>query len=332
MPLGTEAIRPFPALALMAFALVAGAAPAAADVCLLMDEPTARRVAQILAASDTMVYDDWFDPVPIATVDVRPYRQYYEVVVNGTIVPDAAYTYVPGEPGFLRNIGLEVGCEGADVTPVVPASPFVLDAGLLSPPPDAAGPRLVGVVEVPRAYDAYLAMGELIEPVAIHAGPDDGTAIVALATSLEAFETAEIDYETLGAVVYARSGAWFEVRIAGAPAWLPPAEAGKFHPYPGLLIASLSYLGDTWDGRLYDVPSRDAARVRLDPAWRRTMGEVIVVDVREVRTIDGDSWVRIDVVWPDPCSGDDPGVVASGWLPAYAASGAPAAWFFSRGC
>ena len=319
------------AVALLAWS--AGTGTAGADVCLLMDETTATRFAALLEAADSIVYDDWFEPVPIETVEVRPYQALFEVVVNGEVVPDAAYTYVPGEPGWLRNISLEIGCEGADVTPVVPGVPFASDAGAAPPPPDPSIPRLVGVVEVPRAWDAYLAMGELIEPVVIRAGPDDGASIVAKAASLDAFETIDIDYEMLGAAVYGRAGDWFGVRVGEGAGWLPPSEAGAFYPYPDLLIERLSYLGESWDGRLYDAPARDAPRARLDEAWRRMMGEDIVVDVRGVvRMAQGEAWVRLDVVWPDPCGGDEPVPVASGWVPAYAAAGSPNVWFFSRGC
>ena len=41
---------------------------------------------------------------------------------------------------------------------------------------------------------------------------------------------------------------------------------------------------------------------------------------------------RIAFPWPPPCDGAPARVVAEGWVPARAADGRLAVWFFSRGC
>lgn len=318
-------------LALALLALTAGRA--SADVCELMDRTTAERVAAILRAAGTLVHDDWFNPVAVQTVEVRADGNLYVVVVNDTFVPDAAYVYVPGDAGTYRAIGPEAGCEGVDVAPVVPAVPFVVDSGAPSTPPGAAVPRLFGVVEVPRAYEAYLAMGELTEPVALRSAPDAAAGFAAEAATLEAFEMVEVNYDVVGAAVYAVVDGWYLVGLAdGAPAWLAPAEAGTFHAFPEMLVESLSFVAEAWDGRLHDTPAYQAPRLRLDAAWRAMMGDDIVVDVREVRVVAGEPWLRLDVIWPGPCDGEETAAIGSGWVPTYATSGAANVWYYSRGC
>jgi hypothetical protein len=279
-----------------------------------------------------MVYLDWFAPVAIEAVEVRPYEDMFEVVVNGAIVPDIAYTYVPGEPGTYRNLGLEVGCEGADVTPVVPDVPFATATGA----PPARAPldafRLLGALELPDLFEPWLAGDVAAEPIEARAAPSYDAPVVASTRRFEDFALLEFSYEETGVAVHGQVEGWYAVRLDGADGWIPEAKAGPFHPVAELLDENLVYLEATWSGEIFEAPDRGAARVRLDEAWRRMIGDTLDVAVLELRDIDGELWVRLDVLWPGPCFGDEVAAVASGWVPAYGPTGGNDVWFFSRGC
>jgi hypothetical protein len=177
-------------------------------------------------------------------------------------------------------------------------------------------------------------MAELEQPVALRAKATTSVPVAALAATLEELEMAEVDYDVMGAMAYGIEHDWYRVKRDGELLWLPPEAAGPFHPFPDLLVESLSYLDAAWDGVLYDTPRGDAPRQHIDPAWRAAMGGAIDVDVRGLWVTDGVPWVLLDVIWPPPCGdGEDmPAPVATGWVPAYAVGGAPNVWYYSRGC
>lgn len=318
--------------ALAAGALLLAAGPASADVCLLMDLGTAEAFAGRVEAAGTVLYGDWFAPIPVEALDIVADGNLFAVWLNGTIELDAAYTYVPGDDGTYVNAGLPLGCEGADVTAIVPGRPFAPDEGaapiLIAP----ETPRLIGIVETPMLFDAYLAMAELERPVTLRDRPTTSAPVAAEIGSLEAIEMLDIDYDRIGAAAYGEEHGWYRVRRGDTLLWLPPEAAGPLHGYPDVLVESLSYLAGGWDGRLYATPRPDAARQRLDAAWRAMMGGDIVVDVRGTWNLDGAPWILVDLLWPAPCEAEEPKVIATGWVPAHAASGAPAAWFYARGC
>jgi hypothetical protein len=325
-----RAFAPFGALLLGAALALPTAA--LADVCELMNRATAEASAARLREAGTMVYLDWFAPVAIETVEVRPYEDMFEVVVNGAIVPDIAYTYVPGEPGTYRNLGLELGCEGADVTPVVPDRPFAPAAGAPQAPPLADAVRLIGALELPDLFEPWLAGDIAAEPIEVLAAPSNEAAVVASTRRFDDFALLEFSYEETGVAVYGLKEGWYAVRLDGADGWIPAASAGRFHPVAELLNENLAYLEGTWPGDVYEAPDRSAARVRMNEAWRRMIGDTVDVSVLEPREVAGELWVRLDVLWPGPCFGEDVTAIASGWVPAYGPTGSNDVWFFSRGC
>ena len=317
--------------ACLAAALALAALPARADICQAIDKATAEAGAKLIRAAGVIVYDDWFVPTPVRHVEVRPWENLYEVVVNGAISVDLAHAYLPGDGETYASLGWQVGCGDPIIAKAVPTHPFV---ATLDPPPPWApdGARIIGVVEAPRLYDAYLAMGELQQPAILRAGPAADAAVVREVFSFDDVPQTEVDYEHIGLAVYERRDGWFRVIVDGAPAWLAPEEAGPFHDLATLLTTNLSYLDYGWDGLLFDAPDRGATKARIDPDWRVAMGEQIEVDVRASRLVGDALWLRVDVIWPSPCSGEDPVAVASGWVPAYGAKGGSNAWYYSRGC
>ena len=56
------------------------------------------------------------------------------------------------------------------------------------------------------------------------------------------------------------------------------------------------------------------------------------VNILEARSIGDGLWLHVETLDESPCNGGTPKVVDRGWIPAYAASGALVAGYYSRGC
>jgi len=321
----------------VSLAVTLAAAPAAADVCLATDRATAEEGARLIREAGTLYVEDWFEPVAVRTVEVRPWDAYWGVVVNESLEVDLAYAYLPGPDGTLASLGWQVaGCGEEAMPKSLPAQPFGPDVGEAPPPADPSARRILGLVEVPALEQAYLAMADTIVPINLMPGPAHAGEPVAGVHNFESLVTQEIDYDRLGAAVYERAeGNWYRVATPDAEGWLAPEDAGPYHSIPALLAESLVYLDEPWDGRLMAEPDRAAARQVLDPAWRAMMGDLLAVSLVETREVAGETWHKVEVIWPNPCEADadeEPAALASGWVPAYAPSGAANVWYFSRGC
>ena len=90
------------------------------------------------------------------------------------------------------------------------------------------------------------------------------------------------------------------------------------------------------DGNLYvvvvnDTFVPDAAYVYVpgDAGTYRAIGPEVGCEGVDVA---GEPWLRLDVIWPGPCEGEETAAIGSGWVPAYATSGAANVWYYSRGC
>ena len=164
----------------------------------------------------------------------------------------------------------------------------------------AATPRIIGIVEVPRLFNLYSPDGTPLQPdksvrVLLRDRPAPDGAVVATITASDALETREDGYEESGPVVYGRERGWSLVRTTSrVSGWIAPADSGAFHSLESLLDG-LAYLTDDWDRFLYAVPGgSDRVPLADDPA-RRVVGYVTPVlsrvsvvlepgqDVEEVR-------------------------------------------------
>lgn len=325
------------ALAPAFLAVLLAAAPAAADVCLATDQATAEEGARRIREAGRLYYEDWFQPIAVNTVEVRPWDAYWGVVVNDALEVDLAYAYLPEADGSLTSLGWQLpGC-GEDAMPkTAPAQPFAAEAAGPMPAPDPAARRILGLVEIPSLDEAYMAMADTLMPIDLMGTPAHEGAPVAGVHNFEGLVTHEIDYDRLGAVVYERAeGNWYRIATPEHEGWLAPEDAGPFHSVPDLLAESLVYLDEPWDNRLLESPDASAPRQVLDPAWRAMMGDLVAVSLVETKEVAGETWHKIDIVWPNPCDADaeeQPAAVAIGWVPAYAPSGAANLWYFSRGC
>lgn len=141
----------------------------------------------------------------------------------------------------------------------------------------------------------------------------------------------EVSYEIPAAVVYQRSGPWFRVALQRGSAWITRNDAGSFQSYPELLKERLSYVRKGWDGRLSPTPGNGPG-TRIPTAWSRYLADNIPVEVLEVQRVGDVPWIRVRLQ-TESCGEALAGVEsATGWIPAYQASGRTAVWFYARGC
>jgi hypothetical protein len=187
--------------------------------------------------------------------------------------------------------------------------------------------RLVGLVEIPSLLGGS-------EPprssslVSLRAEPSSTAVVICTARGAADLETREHGYEELSAVVYEVRDRWYGIRCPSSPqlVWLSPADAGTFRPLEELVQHGLAYLTADWDRRLYRKPGSTSHVVRLD----EQQPDVTVADST---VVNGKLWFLVVVFGRGRCTIDEPAAVLdAGWIPAHAASGNVAAWFYSRGC
>jgi hypothetical protein len=95
------------------------------------------------------------------------------------------------------------------------------------------------------------------------------------------------------------------------------------------LVASserLTHLTKQWDGRAYARPDAQSPLVR-----QYSHDDEVPYRARGHRVVDGRLWVHVDVL-DQVCSGPEPRVLFTAWVPAQAPMGTRWAWFWSRGC
>ena len=71
---------------------------------------------------------------------------------------------------------------------------------------------------------------------------------------------------------------------------------------------------------------------RLRAEVRRKMGREVFAEVVGSRRLAGQLWLEVEVMSNSPCEGEEPTMLARGWLPAYDENGEHVAWYYSRGC
>ena len=309
------------------------APPVAADVCALVDRDTARRAALLIAESGTIVFDDWFAPLAVSTVAPVRHGNLYKVVVNDTLWLDLTYTYIAADRHSYRGHAPLVDRDLADMPPIIPRTPFGADIVATATPrlgPDPAG-RLIGMLELPSLSGWDEGGQRDLRPVTVHEGPASDTPVTATFADWTGVAAREVGYELPGAAVLARRDGWFEVALDGGAGWIGPDDAGAYHGYPELVSDGLSYLTPAWNGRLRAAADPTAGAMIMAPAWRDHLDRELAIDVLKWREREGQLWFKITLLWPEPCSGDESRVYATGWIPGYDATGKATLWFYSRG-
>jgi hypothetical protein len=155
--------------------------------------------------------------------------------------------------------------------------------------------------------------------------------VVMPAESLPRFETREHGYEEVSVTVYRRQDEWYLVGLSdGGRAWVSERRIGAYYPFSELIVNRLNYLTKGWDSLVRSAPSLEAPATPV-PFVNREDDEV-PANVVETSQAGGTLWLRVEVWDRSPCEGEDPRVIATGWIPAWAPNGKPTAWFYSRGC
>ena len=144
--------------------------------------------------------------------------------------------------------------------------------------------------------------------------------------------TREYEYEAPAAIVLQQRAPWFRVRLQDGAAWVRASKLDAYIPLQSLLTDSLTHLTEAWDGRLASSPGT-ALRASAGREVRPVARQLTDARITGFRLIGDQLWVNVEVLSESRCtSAAEPKVIARGWLPAHAASGEPAVWFFSRGC
>lgn len=215
---------------------------------------------------------------------------------------------------------------------------MALCAALLLPAA-VAQERIIGLVEIPALHRQVNEGGidAPSEPVALRVQPvrDSGVAIVV--RERRQLESREHGYEQVSAAVYERVYAltgdvWYRLRYEAAgdagDGWLEHADGMQYRETSVLVTGGLAYLTAEWDRRLWERPTAGAAFQSLD------LPDIApAVKVIDVFTPAGseEPWYLLAVV-AGICTGEPIEVITTGWVPAYAESGASNVWFYSRGC
>lgn len=179
--------------------------------------------------------------------------------------------------------------------------------------------RVLGLVRLDRPWTYHAAGGceGLRVTVQAPGGQDVGE-----------LPTKEHAYEAPAAIVLERRDEWFRIRLDAGTGWVRASDRDEYFPLEDLLADGLTYLSDAAETRLADAPGLEPPRSQPG-----TLGLGRSVRVVESRTLNGELWLRLEVLSHSPCDSDEePRVVSRGWMPAHDASGEPTVWFYSRGC
>jgi hypothetical protein len=168
--------------------------------------------------------------------------------------------------------------------------------------------RIVGVIRVDEGWTASSNGGCEGLRIGVHM---TGT------VASDPLPTKEYGYEEPGAIVLARRGEWFLIRLAAGSAWVRSSPRGTFHPLEQLLLDGLTYLTESWDGRL--APSAGAPGRLARTEAKGSQPSVRVIRSQRLR---GELWFDLEVI-SSPCEDPDVKALDRGWVPAHSMSGEP---------
>lgn len=220
----------------------------------------------------------------------------------------------------------------------LPVLTFVVVA-MVAPATGWSQDRIIGLVEIPVLHDPVNSGNEDAphESIVLRAYPAADSAVAFTIAERQQLDSREHGYEQISATVYSTStdshgGLWYRLRQATADqedfGWLSPVDAGQYRDVHSLMEEGLSYLTEDWDRRLFQDPMTTSPATTIPDAERRSVVRIIGIYHEHGSR---EPWYRLEIV-KGSCMEDQPEVVATGWVPAYAASGRNNVWFYSRGC
>ena len=197
------------------------------------------------------------------------------------------------------------------------------------------GHTLLGLAEIPRVIAAEES-GKLTSNsfVRLYASPTYGSQVSAVAKHVNDFDHREFSFERDGAAVYAQSGKWLYVGLAGGEGgWLAPDDVGAFHSLADLLKNDV-YMTSDWDGNYWKDPE---ARPQ-DPSVFAHRGTERInyikadVNVLDHKMIKDKLWFKVEILGPGRCTERKPAKLETGWIPAENSEHKLNFWFSTRGC
>ena len=202
--------------------------------------------------------------------------------------------------------------------------------------------RVIGLIEIPPLYpqevswDIELPVGTVV----LRSAPSSSASVVLDVRNRRQVASAEHGYEEASARVYElayadKDGAWFKLKYQDADksgfGWFKAGETNQFHLTEDLLSEHMSYMTDSWDGRLRESPSSDAAATPVPKRWEGSHASARLITMWGSRE---DLWYLVAVMRGGNCSepSEPPEVLATGWVPASTQTGDSPIWYYSRGC
>lgn len=243
-----------------------------------------------------------------------------------------------------RHAGLLVFVFSATVTCASPAAADVL----------ATAARAIGVLTLPQVFGSESCAKFEPSPVAVHRAPgtraafaevflrsavtQDGAGGCAASEvmvrdrandAVQELPTVEYAYEQPGAVVTARRGEWYEIRLQGGTGWVRPGGPATFIPLDELLRDKLLYLREGAVGDARAAPGGPPLSLDGRFADSRSLAVSLLSMVRR----NGKLWVRVELSEGAPCAEPKASPAKRRvWLPFHGSDGRPNLWFHSRGC
>lgn len=219
-------------------------------------------------------------------------------------------------------IGLSVLCIGLWLVNAAQANQF------------AQTPPVQGIVQIPVLYAP--ASGESNNAsVPLYEQADRRSKILLNATSQAALDWAEYAPKQKGALVYGAREGWYRLRLAhfSEPTfgWLPAEHVTGYHSFTALLLDNPSHTTKYWDRQIHGAPAGEAVALPMEPDRR-----VFDLDILQTQRLGGRLWLSVRVLAKSHCEqlgeGQEPEVLAEGWIPAHTAQGEPMAWFYVDAC
>lgn len=188
------------------------------------------------------------------------------------------------------------------------------------PQHDERPDRALGFVELEGTVQRNL-------DLALYEKPSREAPIVGRVRDAAALMTAEYGYEKRGLLVAGEDNGWFKIAHEAGTGWLPPERSGAYVKLFDVLKDGLAFLHASWDGSLYDEPAGKV--VSVDGA----LPSETSVDVVEERWVDGQWWLKVDVLNANPCQASgDVKTIRSGWIRGHDAEGMSVVGIYARGC
>ena len=173
---------------------------------------------------------------------------------------------------------------------------------------------------------------QALGPVTLYTEPRQESSLAIIIQDRRELDSREHDYEKASAAVYGvSSGYWhrlrYEVNGQQGYGWLRPEDAAIFKDLHSFLYsASMTYLTNAWDGRMFKQPNKDSASSSIGNAGRNQGARIIDIHYRGT-----EPWYLVALV-SEYCTGEPLNVIGTGWVPAYSEAGGNTVWYYSRGC